>query len=129
LWAVKIDGSGRRRLTPADLPVEDIGGDTGRVSPDGPRIVFASDGSIWTIGVDGSSVAQKVFTDANGGIAITPTWSPDGQVILFGLDPPSTLATSETAPQNGLYVIRNDGSDLTPFLISPDWKREPEWRT
>jgi hypothetical protein len=26
-----------------------------------------------------------------------------------------------------LYVVRADGSDLTPIIVSGDWKREPDW--
>jgi hypothetical protein len=43
------------------------------------------------------------------------------------LDPPGSLATIDDAPANGLYVIRADGTDLTPILISDDWKRNPDW--
>ena len=27
----------------------------------------------------------------------------------------------------GLYVIRADGTGLTPILFSDDWKRNPDW--
>ena len=128
LWAVNVDGTGRRRVTPADVSVENISGnDPGRLSPDGQAIAFTSAGNIWTIKPDGSHLAE-LFADAEQRIAINPTWSPDGAFILFGLDPANSLATAETPSFNGLYVIRRDGSDLTPLLLSKDWKREPEWR-
>ena len=126
LWAVNIDGTGRRRLTPQDMPVENINM-AGRASPDGQWIAFTSAGVIWRIHPNGSGLT-KVFQDAGRRIAVNPTWSPDGAFLLFGLDPAGSLATAETPPENALYVIRSDGSDLTPVLISPDWKREPEWR-
>jgi hypothetical protein len=88
--------------------------------------VFTSSGAIWTIHPDGSGLT-KVFEDAQGGLAITPTWSPDGRFILFGLDPPGSLATIDDAPANGLYVIEADGTHLTPVVLSKDWKRNPDW--
>ena len=126
LFVVNDDGSGARRVTPADLPVVNIGGGIGRLSADGSKIVFTSDGAIWTIGSDGSA-AKKIFDDPDGSLAITPTWSPDGTMILFGLDPPGSLATLDFAPPNGLYVIRADGTELTPVVTTDDFKREPDW--
>ena len=126
LFLVNGDGSGRRRVTPADLPVVNIGGGIARLSADGSKIVFTSDGAIWTIGSDGSGLT-KIFDDPDGRFAITPTWSPDGTMILFGLDPPDTPATLDISPPNGLYVIRADGTDLTPVITTDDFKRGPDW--
>jgi hypothetical protein len=75
---------------------------------------------------DGSGLT-KVFQDPQGRLVITPTWSPDGRFILFGLDPPGSLAVLTVAPANGLYVVRADGTGLTPIVVSDDWKREPDW--
>jgi len=126
IFVINVDGSGLRRVTPADVPVENIGGGAGRLSADGRKIVFTSDGAIWTIGSDGSA-PTKIFDDPDGRLAITPTWSPDGQFILFGLDPPGALGTVDMAPPNGLYVIPANGTGLTPVITSDDWKREPDW--
>ncbi len=126
LFAIDVDGSGARRITPSDMPVEVVGNSGGRVSADGRWIVFTSAGVIWKVHPDGSDLT-KVFEDADGGLAITPTWSPDARFILFGLDPPGSLAVVEAAPANGLYVVRADGTDLTPVVTSDDWKREPDW--
>ena len=103
-----------------------MGNSGGRLSPDGQRILFTSSGVIWTVHADGSA-PRKVFQDAQGRLAITPTWSPDGRFILFGLDPPDSLATIDAAPANGLYAIEADGTHLTPVVVSDDWKRNPDW--
>jgi WD40-like Beta Propeller Repeat len=126
LFVVSTDGHGLRRVTPPNLPVEVVGNAGGRLSRDGTWIVFTSAGAIWKIRPDGSGL-KKVFQDDDGSLAITPTWSPDGRFILFGLDPPGSLGTVDTAPPNGLYVIGADGAGLTPVIKSDDWKREPEW--
>jgi Tol biopolymer transport system component len=75
---------------------------------------------------DGSGLT-KLFEDADGRFAITPTWSPDGQFVMFALDPPGTLPIIDVAPPNGLFVVRADGTDLTLILSTDDWKREPDW--
>lgn len=126
LFVAELDGSGVQQLTPSDLPVEWIGGQTGRLSRDGASIVFTSDGAIWTVGSDGSN-PRRIFEDGDGRQAITPTWSPDGRYILFGLDPAGSLAVVPMAPHNGLYVVTAAGESLTPLIVSKDWKREPDW--
>jgi Tol biopolymer transport system component len=126
LFVVKLDGTGLRRVTPRDLPVEVVGNAGGRLSRDGRWIVFTSSGVIWRIHPNGSSLS-KVFQDAQGRPAITPTWSPDGRLILFALDPPGPLPVVDVAPPNGLYIIQADGTRLTPLVTSRDWKREPDW--
>lgn len=127
LWGVNVDGSELRQITPDNVPVENVGS-PGRVSPDGKWIVFTSLGVIWKIHADGSELT-RVFADGAKQIAITPTWSPDGRFIAFGLDPAGSRATAETPPNNSLDVILSDGSGLTPLISSPDWKREPEWKS
>jgi Tol biopolymer transport system component len=126
VYVVNVDGTHPRRVTPANLRVEVAGNAGGKVSADGAWIVFTSSGVIWKIRTDGSDLT-KVYQDPKGRLAITPTWSPDGRFILFGLDPTGSLAVVSTAPANGLYVIRADGTGLTPVIVSNDWKREPDW--
>ncbi len=126
LFSVRLDGSELIEVTPKGIPVELVGSAAGRVSRDGTRVLFTSAGAIWTVGSDGTR-ATKVFEDPDGRLAITPTWSPDGRWILFGLDPAGSLATVETAPVNSLYVVAADGTSLTSVVSSGDWKREPEW--
>jgi hypothetical protein len=126
IFVVHADGKGLRHVTPRDRPVEVVGNSGGRLSLNGRWVVFTSDGVIWKIHADGSGLT-KVFQDPQGRLANTPTWSPDGRFILFGLDPPGSLAVLTQAPANGLYVVRADGSGLTPLIVSGDWKREPDW--
>jgi len=128
LFDVKTNGKDVRRLTPADQPVEFIGGEAGRLSPDGKSIVFTSGGAIWTMDADGSHQTQ-VFAPEDKRLPITPTWSPAGDLILFGLDPAGSLATVTDAPANELDVVGLDGTRLIPVVTSDDWKREPEWRS
>ena len=86
--------------------------------------MFADSGGVlWTIAPDGSNLTQR-FKDANGGYAITPSWSPDGSALIFALDPtPDPFAH----PVNGLYVVGLDGSGLANLIGGNDFKREPVW--
>ena len=122
LWLANTDGSGLRRLTPRGVKVEGYEGFYW--SPDGTKILFPdTDGVLWTIAPDGSKLTQ-VFKDAEGRYAITPTWSPDGSLIMFALDP---TPDPFQHPVNALYVIRADGSGLTKVLGGNNFKREPVW--
>lgn len=122
LYVVQPDGSGERRLTPENVPVQCCFGY--RWSPDGSRALFAdADGVLWTISADGSGLSE-LFKDTEGRYAITPTWSPDGTQILFALDPtPNPFAH----PSNGLYIIDADGTGLTLVIGGDDFKRTPSW--
>jgi len=126
LYVVNADGTGLHQGTPGNRLADVVGNAGERLSPDGSRLVFTSSGSIWMIHPDGSGLV-KVFQDTQGRLAITPTWSPDGRFILFGLDPAGSVPTVESAPANGLYVVRADGTGMIPLVTSQDWKREPDW--
>jgi Tol biopolymer transport system component len=126
IFVVDIDGRSLHPVTPRDLPVDVVGNAGGRLSPDGEWIVFTSAGVVWKIRSDGSELTE-VFEDPGERVAITPTWSPNGRLILFGLDPFGSIAIVEAAPSNDLYVMRADGSDLTRLPFTNEWKREPDW--
>jgi hypothetical protein len=122
LWLVRKSGKGLHRLTPNAMRVQCCG--NYRWSPDGGKILFADAGGIlWTINPDGSNVTE-VYRDDDGRYAITPTWSPNGSMIMFALDPtPNPFAH----PVNSLYVIGADGTGLTKVLGGENFKREPVW--
>jgi hypothetical protein len=126
LFIVNVDGSGEHKLTPDDVAVPCCWGY--RWSPDGSRILFADgDGVLWLINPDGTDLTQLFVDDKVVHVrrsAITPTWSPDGTQIMFGLSP--TPSPFDPSP-NGLYVIDADGTGLTLVIGGADFKREPYW--
>jgi Tol biopolymer transport system component len=74
IFAMREDGSGRRRLT--DDPSIDW---NAAWSPDGNQIVFRSDRAangtqLWKMRADGSAVIQLTFPDYQGGV--DPDWQP-----------------------------------------------------
>jgi Tol biopolymer transport system component len=121
LWVVGLDGKGLRQVTPSGTVAQCCM--NYRWSPDGRTVLFASpEGGLWTIGVDGRNLTEIFHAD--GKWAITPTFSPDGSMIMFALDP---SANPFRHPTNELYVIRADGSDLTLVFGGGTFKREPIW--
>jgi WD40 repeat protein len=122
LWLVRASGKGLHRLTPASMQVQCCG--NYRWSPDGKKILFAdASGVLWTIEPDRSNLTEA-YRDDSGRYAITPTWSPDGSMIMFALDP---TPNPFEHPVNSLYVIRADGTEPTKVLGGANFKREPVW--
>lgn len=86
VWVMNADGTGETQLT-SDAESDDIHASW---SPDGTRIIFASDigkdsngkrnYDIWRMTADG---AMKTQLTTNGSTDMTPAYSPDGRFIYF----------------------------------------------
>ncbi|MDB4877853.1 MAG: peptidase prolyl oligopeptidase active site protein [Gemmatimonadetes bacterium] len=72
IWSVPFDGGTPKRLADGDDPA---------ISPRGDVVAFVRDRAIWTVPIDGSSAAKRLFT-ANGA-ANDPQWSPNGSQLAF----------------------------------------------
>jgi Tol biopolymer transport system component len=127
LFIVDADAGGEPiRISPEGM---EVGYGSVRFSPDGTRILFqdsrtSARGALWTVTPDGSDVTM-IFEDDEGRFASHPTWSPDGSMIMFALNP---VADDFEHRPNGLYVMNADGSDVQLVIGGNDFKREPEWR-
>ena len=124
IWAMRPDGSDRRRLTDAEPPRTDASGaGTPAWAPDGERLAYSfSDqdaqraSNIYVTGADGK---EKRSLTTGGGAAIDPSWSPDGKRIAF----------ARFLSKRGIFVIGADGSGdagIThvggpTFDIGPAW--------
>ncbi len=94
-------------------------------SPDGKRIVFASDrmGSfdIWVCDSEGFNPVQLTFDFKAG----SPRWSPDGQRIAFD--------SFKEAGHSEIYVVNADGGLLRRLTtgnvpsVMPTWSRDGRW--
>jgi Tol biopolymer transport system component len=93
------------------------------VSPDNKWIAFTNrvngDDQIWVMDRDGKNA--RVIYRSDGNAAVAPTWSPDGEALLFAVG-------KDVARQ--LFIMRSDGSDphlLSDKIITPgrtDWSNQ-----
>lgn len=116
IYSMDGNGSDRANLTGEDKSYIAY---APKASPDGTRIAFTRtvSGSAWThifvMDADGTDKRQ-LTTEAQGG-GQSPTWSPDGQQILF-------------VRSQGLWVMNADGSDQHLIRASDGWALSgPEW--
>jgi dipeptidyl aminopeptidase/acylaminoacyl peptidase len=72
IWSIPFGGGKPKRLAEGDEPV---------VSPRGDVVAFSKGSAIWTVPVDGSREAAKLFFAK--GSSNSPVWSPDGSKLAF----------------------------------------------
>ena len=87
-------------------------------SPNGSQLVFAAirkeDWGIWTVNADGAN-EQLILGGTGAGYVDNPVWSPDGSLIAFV----GNLSVDDYSPEDALYVMRPDGTDVTPIADAP----------
>jgi Tol biopolymer transport system component len=103
-------------------------------SPKGDRIVFQRARergtrwfSVWTIDlVDGEARRATEIVAANNAAAITPSWSPDGQQIVFAtvLNPANT---KDKPAQADVWVVNLDGTGRSNLTNSRFANLQPRW--
>jgi TolB protein len=106
LYVVGVETRKRRRI---------IGNDTDlhgpRWNPSGDWVVFSRYGKIYKTWHRGGEPIQLTFGPGD----LHPSWSPDGQYIMFG---------RTEGPDAGIYRITSEGDSPTFLLAgahSPDW--------
>jgi serine/threonine protein kinase/Tol biopolymer transport system component len=91
----------------------------------GAQIAFASNRTgevqVWLLTLSDGELFQ--ITDIRGG-ACQPTWSPDGQQLVF-VAPCSR--NQQTYPGSSLFIINADGSNMNPLPSSPIGDFDPDW--
>jgi DNA-binding beta-propeller fold protein YncE len=114
VYTMRPDGSDVRQVSSAD------GGSDfwPSWSPDGTQIVFGAirneDWGIWVVDADGSN-EHPIFGGVGMGYVNNPVWSPDGRLIAFV----GNQIVDDYSPDDALYVMRPDGSDITPLADAP----------
>ena len=115
LWRSRVDGSERMQLTNrpmlAGLP---------RWSPDGKRIAFSgvTPGKTWKIFAVSADGGSPEKLTANENTELDPTWSADGQSLVFGEFVGSTTSS--------IYILNLQTRQVSPLpgmkgLFSPRW--------
>lgn len=111
LTVVNVDGTGKLRISDMTF------GPGCDWSPDGRTILAASDGSLWLIGLDGTTTEIPV----QGGLSNSygPAFSPDGSHIVF-------MAATD-GELFDVYTMRLDGSELDQITDTPEEEDYAEW--
>lgn len=114
LWKTALDGSGK----PEQLTTSARSSAHGEFSPDGQRLVFASDRSgmwqIWRSRSDGTEPVR--LTSMNAGQTSWPRWSPDGKWIAFDSNPEGHADIFVIAAEGGAVrrLTKAAGDDAMP---------------
>ncbi|RLE36167.1 MAG: hypothetical protein DRJ61_01420 [Acidobacteria bacterium] len=92
------------------------------------RIVFASDrdeaDDLWRIAPDGTDFS-RITNHSGTPWYVEPSWSPDGQRIVFQADTP---ASSEDGYTGKIFVVDADGSNLVALTSDDAFDdRQPNW--
>jgi hypothetical protein len=137
IFTVNVDGTDERQVTPWGL-----GAAWSRWSPDGNWIVFAhkdwytdptwkynpswlSHGDLYLVHPDGTGL-HKIAIDTNGShyFAKTPTWSPDGTLILFVM-----YVAYNHEGQPDMFTMHPDGSHVRQVTDTQITDNAPDWGT
>jgi Tol biopolymer transport system component len=114
LYVVNVDGTGLHQITPGGFCDDD-----GSWSPDGSKIVFAHDGSLFVVHPDGTRLAKIPLATSPLNREGDATWSPDGTKIAFILD---------TSTQEGIGTANADGSNVQLVTSAlPYFDHEADW--
>ncbi|HXI93232.1 MAG TPA: protein kinase [Blastocatellia bacterium] len=123
IWRLEVPGPGGRTSPPTMLISSTQWEIGASYSPDGTKIVFASDRTasweLWVCDSDGSNPVQ--LTNSFAG---SPRWSPDGRQIAF-----------DARPQDNydIYVIGAEGGSPRRLTtessedVVPSWSRDGKW--
>ena len=121
VFVMAADGTDQHQITPWELRADDIAW-----APDGSRLSFRSEpdasesfiGDLYTVAPDGTELTN-ITNAEHGTMTLGSSWSPDSQWIVF--------AASGVDDNPDLYLMRRDGSDLTPLTQTPVWDSAPDW--
>jgi serine/threonine-protein kinase len=125
----------KRAAAPEQRPLLrfEVEGEAGTISPDGTRIAYVrrGGGGIMTRRLDETEARPLAGTDGAGGIQ--PTFSPDGQWILFATPTlnlrkiPVAGGPSVSIPDNPTSTMRPAWGDDGYVMFAPS-ARSPIWR-
>jgi len=122
LWTMDLTGGDLQQLTPSDDGVSAL---YPAYSYDGTRIAFAAQppneaASVWVMNADGTSPVQLTPGQVGGSGATRPSWSPDGQWIVFDQFSQGLTAIYMIGSAGGEAIKltqgrTTEGSDTAPF--------------
>ena len=127
IWRQEVGSEGRAAGPPVRLTKAVAADNNAEYSPDGQRIVFASNRSgtreIWTCDVQGAHCQALTSFGASYATG-SPRWSPDGRQIAFD---------SGAAGRMHVYIMDANGgsprrlTDEKTGGVAPSWSRDGAW--
>lgn len=78
------------------------------------RIAFTMAGDVFTMNADGTGLKQLTSFAINGNTAYLPSWSPDGQLLVFQLTPVDPVTSQ-------LWIMNGDGTNQRQLLNDPSF--------
>jgi Tol biopolymer transport system component len=119
LYVVNVDGTGLHQITPGGFCDDD-----GSWSPDGTKIVFEHNGSLFVVHPDGTGLAKIPIPTSSLNREGDASWSPDGTKIAFILFMQRGPGTS----QEGIGTANADGSGVQLVTSAlPYFDHEADW--
>jgi TolB protein len=116
LMVVDVDGSGARAISDRRLS-------GGRWSRDGETLLLDNRESLLLVPIDGGEIRTvEIASDGNLTPAFSPSWSPDGEWIVF---------SARASKSVDLYIVRADGTNLHQVTDTPIglWEEGADWGT
>lgn len=87
-------------------------------SPNGKSLVFGAAGKLWIADL-ATGKAHALLRSFDGGLALTPAWSPDGKRIAF--------ASWDDVRAGQVWTVGADGGGLRRITKSPGEYAYPSW--
>jgi dipeptidyl aminopeptidase/acylaminoacyl peptidase len=107
IWSVPFAGGEPKLLADGDEPV---------LSPKADQVVFVKDRALWSVPIDGSASAKRLFF-ARGDLS-SPEWSPDGKRLAF---------VSGRGDHSFIGIFTDEGSPILYLAPSTSRDSNPRW--